>query len=315
VDEGALAELEERTRHAVAGSLRAALVALEREVTTIYIAAAGDTRHALDPFAQDTIRKRLTDALGGLIGYDYADTRHVLISAARAALSGGADDIDEDLPGRAGQLPLDLRQALPDLTRDMRADLGEALKLAKHGGLRRYGDVQAVVGMARKALNRADLAAVFVVHRAHNEGRARGIARAARNIQISMLWRAERDACVACLGYAGALAVVGDSFAPVVDVADASQRPAGPVWGPPLHPNCRCQLEPWTGPTTDLDAVDLPMALRREAQRSIASGAAVGSEPNRLRAADRLLDVADLLIPKTVQRRARKAIDAGTFES
>lgn len=314
MDEQALADLEERTRHAVAGSLRAVLVALEREVVGVYLAVAGDTRHALNQYAQDTLRRRLTDALTGLIGYDYADTRSVLIRTAREALAGGAADLGNTIDMR---LPQDLRQALTGLTAGMRHDLRQALTLAKHGPMGRYGEVMAVIGAAKKALNRADSSAVWVVHRAHNEGRSRGIDRlAAAGGRVWLLWRAERDACAFCLSLAGALADPGEAFAPVVDVADPSQVPPFPVMAPPAHPWCRCVLDWWVGHAPDeLDPLDLPHALRREAQRSLAYGQAQGSEPNRMRAAKRLLEVADLLIPKTVQKRAKKSLAAGHFSS
>jgi hypothetical protein len=312
LDERALAELEERTRHQVAGSVRATLVALERAAAAVYITAAGDTRHALPELSQATLRNLLANALHGLVGYDYADTRIVLIRAARDALAGGAADIGLDV---ADTLPLDLRRALTGLTAGMREDIRAALKLTQYGPLRRYGDVQAVLGMARKALNRADSTATWVVHRAHNEGVARAVDRAAsRGEQVAMMWRAERGACVFCLSLAGALAAPGEVFAPIVEVADPSQIPDHPVHEPPAHPWCRCRLEPWYGPAeADLTDVDLPIALRREAQRSLASGTGKGSRPNLLRAAARLVDIADLLIPKTVRRRAKRAVEAGHF--
>lgn len=304
--------LEERTRHAVAGSVRAALVALECTLAAVYISAAGDTRHALPEHAQATLRELLTTALNGLVGYDYADTRSVLVHAAREALAGGAADVGLPI---AETLPLDVRQALTGLTAGMREDIRDALKLARHGPLARWGDAVTVVGMARKALNRADSTAVWVVHRAHNEGRSRAIERAWQGgVQVQMMWRAERGACVFCLSLAGALAEPGEAFRPVVAVADASQVPDFPLHGPPAHPHCRCELDWWIGaPEVELTDVDLPIALRREAQRSLASGAAQGSRPNLLRAADRLLAIGNLLIPKTVQRRARKAVEVGHF--
>lgn len=314
MDELALADLEERTRHAVAGSLRAALVALEREVVGVYLAVAGDTRHALTDYAQATIRRRLVDALTGLIGYDYADTRSVLTAAARTALVGGAEDLGAVIDTR---LPLDVRQAFTALTANMRHDLRDALRLAKHGPMRRYGEILSVIATARKALNHADSTAVWVVHRAHNEGRSRGIDRVAGGGgQVLLLWRAERDACVYCLSLAGALTEPGEPFRPVVAVADRSQVPDHPVLAPPAHPWCRCALEPWFGAAeADLTPLDLPHALRREAQRSLASGQAQASQAYRLRAAHRLLDLGNLLIPKTVQKRARKSLATGAFPS
>lgn len=312
MDERALADLERRVRDSVAGDLRAALASLERAVSAVYIAAAGDTRHKLDPHAQTTLRDHLTRVLDDLAGRNYATTRAALLGGARAALIGGGEDLGVEVDRR---LPADVRDAIAGATRNMRTALRDARQLAKRGSLERYGDAQGVIAAARAALTAADRAAVWVVHRAHNEGRTRAVDKIWRQgTDVQMLWRAERDACVACLGYAGALAAPGEVFGPVVQVVDPSGRPTGPVAGPPLHPNCRCGLDPWYGATdAELTPLDLPHALRREAQRSILAGQAQGSKPARLRAADRLLDLAGLLVPKTVARRARKAVDAGKF--
>lgn len=310
MDDATLALLEDRTRHAVAGSLRAAIVALERVTAGVYTAAATDHQHKLPELARETVRRQLLDTLAGLIAYDYADTRRVLVNAARTALAGGAADLGLNV---RDTLPLDVRQALVGLTDGMRADLREALRLARVSPLERWGDVVAVTSLARKALNRADSTATWVVHRAHNEGRTRGIDRLwSQGQEVHRLWRAERGACLRCLGFAGALAVVGEPFHPVLEVADPSAG-RGPLAGPPAHPYCRCSVEWYFGPLS-VTSLDLPYALRREAQRSIASGSANASGPASVRAADRLLDVAHLLIPKTVQKRAKKAIATGAFE-
>jgi hypothetical protein len=59
----------------------------------------------------------------------------------------------------------------------------------------------------------------------------------------------------------------------------------------------------------------MPAALRREAQRSVLAGHAMGSEPARLRAADALLGArgVPLLVTKTVRQRAQRAVAAGRF--
>jgi hypothetical protein len=231
-----LADLERRTVNAVGGDLRATLTALTTTLTAVYVAAAGDTRHALPGHAQDTVRAQLADTLKALADQDYADIRRTLQRAAAVAMTGGGEDFGSIT---SGTLPLDLRQALPALTTNMREDLRAAERLARHGRLERYGDLMAVLTAARKAANHADTTAVWVVHRAHNEGRSRAIERAAsRGQQVYRMWRAERGACPSCLGYAGALATPGDPFEPVFTVADVSARPDGPVWGPPLHPHC-----------------------------------------------------------------------------
>jgi hypothetical protein len=312
VDENALAALERRVRDSVAGDLRAALLDLERAITAFYLTTAGSSHHKLPEEAQRRLRAALVDVLGGLEQRDYATTRQVLVGGARAALVGGGEDLGVAV---ATRLPGDLRGALTAMTAGMREELAQARRLAQRGSLERYGDVQAVLATARKALNRADRTAVWMVHRAHNEGRSRAIDRLWREgAQVHRLWRAEQDACPLCLGFAGALAEPGEAFAPVVEVADPSARPPWQVFGPPAHPFCRCQLEWWFGAgEVSLTEVDLPVALRREAQRSIASGRAQGSVPARLRAADRLLRVADLMLPKTVLKRTREALQAGSF--
>lgn len=310
--ERALADLERRVRDSVAGDLRAALSGLESALAAIYVAAAEDTRHKLPEAAQATLRAHLVRTIEDLTRRDYRTTRAALMGGSRAALAGGGADLNVEVDRR---LPGDIHDAIRNTTRDMRAHLAAALRLARHGPLDRHGDAQAVLATIRKAQTTADRAAVWVVHRAHNEGRSRAIGRMWRDgVEVRMLWHAERDACPACLSFAGALAEPGEAFRPVVQAADPSARPRGAVVGPPLHPNCRCGLDVWIGAAeADLAPTDLPHALRREAQRSILRGDAQGSRPARLRAADRLLDAAGLLVPKTVVRRARKAVEAGKF--
>lgn len=312
MDERELADHERRVRDSVAGDLRAAGLDLERVVAAVYISAAGDTRHKLSEYGQATLRRYLVEALESLQRRNYRETRAALVGGARAALRGGAEDLGMDVPLT---LPQDMRHALGELTIGMKQDLKDALKLARNGSLEHYGDAQAVVGLLRKAANRADRAAVWMVHRAHNEGRDRAIERAWRQgVEVRKLWRAERDACPACTGFAGALAEVGEPFHPVVSVEDPSARPGSPPYAPPLHPHCRCRLEEWYGPAdAELGPLDLPYALRREAQRSILRGDVQGSEPARLRAAGRLVDLAGLLVPRTVVKRAKKALVKGHF--
>jgi hypothetical protein len=219
-------------------------------------------------------------------------------------MAAGAAELGEEV---RNTLPLDVRWALKNLTGGMREDLRMARRLAAHSKLDRYGDAQAVVSMLRKAANRADRAATWIIHRAHNEGVKRAIERqAAQGDRVSMLWQAEPNACATCAGYAGALAAVGVPFRPVMQVGDASGRPDGPLFGPPAHPYCRCRLVPWYGRTDPLPT-DTPMRMRREAQRAVAAGKVLASEPAKRRAADRLVELADALaLPRAVARRARR---------
>lgn len=309
MDERELRLYEEQVRRDVSANLRASLDQLLATVTAVYVAAAGDTRHALNPYAQHTVREVLTETLGRLEHQDYADLRGVLHAAARVAMHEGAAR-----QRVAGAVPLDIRQALTALTAGMRTELREARALARGADLGRYGQLVAVVQHARNALNRADSTASWLVHRAYNEGVRRAVERqwSRGDDDLMLMWRAERNACLVCLGYAGALARSGELFEPVVVVADESARP-GPLPGPPAHPRCRCRTELWRGDPDGLRPTDLPLALRREAQRSIATGNTQGSRPARVRAADRLLKAAELLIPKSVQRRAKEAVSRKDF--
>jgi hypothetical protein len=316
VDEDELVDYEQQVRRSVAADLRTILDQLHATLTAVYVVTAGSTRHKLPPHAQETIRRHLLDALDRIqAGTSYARTRATLRGAARSAIAAGGEGTGLGVP-IGPTTPLDIRAALTALTAGMRGDLLTAGRLARHGRLERYGDVVGVIMAARKALNRAERTAAWTVHRAHNEGVRRAVDKAwSQGVDVSRMWRSERSACVRCAGFNGALAAVGDDFLPVVDVADFSGG-HGPAAGPPLHPWCKCSEEPWFGPVSDeeLTPLDLPYALRREAQRAIATGQAQGSEPARLRAAGRLVGLDDLLIPKTVRKRAAGAVAAGTFD-
>jgi hypothetical protein len=317
VDDLQLLALEAQVRDTVVTDLRGFLDELLRIGTAIYVTTAGSTHHKLPEHAQDTLRGLLVEQLDRMRRYPYREVRQALQHGAQQALATGSYDtglIGPVVSRISGTLPLDIRAALPALTAGIRDDLHAAAHLARSGPLDRYGDLMSVIATARRAVNRAEQTTTFVIHRAHAEGVQRAIDRAAAGgIEVATLWLAERDACAACLGYAGALAVPGEPFLPVLSVQDPSATVYGPVWGPPLHPHCRCRTEPWFG-GLDITPVDLPHALRREAQRSIAAGTAMGSRPARLRAAGRLVQAAGLLIPKTVVKRAQRAVQAGTFE-
>lgn len=116
----------------------------------------------------------------------------------------------------------------------------------------------------------------------------------------------ERDACLRCTSYAGAIAAPGESFRMVRNFTDDEDDPADGV-EVPVHPWCRC--------TTRAVALDDAHAaarpLRREAERSVLRFEALPSESDRERknAADRLLN-AGTQLAKTVEERSARAIRA-----
>lgn len=126
-------------------------------------------------------------------------------------------------------------------------------------------------------------------------------------VRSPMVWEAERDACVYCLGLAGKVVeVAGDEFPPADLYADGRTGQVT-VSQPPLHPHCRCRLSI----LADRSYAD---ALEREAQRSILRGFSLRSESQavRIEAARRLLE-RDPVAPKSVKQYAAKAVKDGRF--
>lgn len=129
------------------------------------------------------------------------------------------------------------------------------------------------------------------------EGTASYAVEAARNgavrdaaavVGVSLVFTPERDACVECTGYAG---LVDDEIA----------KP------PPVHPWCRCDLEPFENP-------DVPRILKREAVRSALRGFSLPSESKaaRLRFARETL-ARRPVAPESVKRYARTSLRRGKF--
>lgn len=126
-------------------------------------------------------------------------------------------------------------------------------------------------------------AASVAVQTAANEATVSAAAQA----EAKLVFVPERDACLDCIGLGGA---TGDA----IEV-------------PPLHPFCRCELEPY-------DDEDVPLALRRESVRSVLRGFSLPSESEaaRLRAAKEML-ARRPVAPESVKRYARNAIKRGKF--
>jgi hypothetical protein len=84
---------------------------------------------------------------------------------------------------------------------------------------------------------------------------------------------------------------------------------------PPRHPHCRCRISVWS-PAFEDGGPSLPESLKREAERSIANGYALESEPGsaRLRAAEDLL-AGRTRLPKSVIKRTKRNIRAGDVKT
>jgi len=174
----------------------------------------------------------------------------------------------------------------------------------------RWPQLLARLGAARAALPAVRAHVAWVVNTAVGQG-LDAVARASAPLR---LWVSEADACVRCLAYAGRITPVEAPF-PGGLSWDPRQRAvrAPAVDGPPLHAHCRCRTVPWDEAWT-ADGVPFPLALQREAHRSIAYGRARPSESRaaRLRAVRELLRTEPDLLP-AVEARAHAALRTGQF--
>lgn len=185
-----------------------------------------------------------------------------------------------------------------------------ALFLLHPDRVTRWSHMLAGLGAARAALQAIRAHIAWVINTAVHEG-LDAVVRATAPLR---LWVSEADACVRCLAYTGRTVAPDEPFPGGLswDPRQRRSRVDG-VDGPPLHSNCRCRAVPWDDAWAT-DGLPFPLALQREAQRSIAYGTARPSEARtvRLRAARELLRTVDDLLP-AVEARARAAVQAGAF--
>ncbi|MGW0837543.1 hypothetical protein [Streptomyces prunicolor] len=174
----------------------------------------------------------------------------------------------------------------------------------------RWSHMLAGLGAARAALPAIRAHIAWVINTAIHEG-LDAVVRATAPLR---LWVSEADACATCLAYAGRTARVGEPFPGGLSWDPRQRRArADGIDGPPKHPNCRCRTVPWSDAWTT-SGVPFPLALQREAHRSIAYGTGRPSESRavRLRAARELLRAVDDLLP-AVETTARTALRTGRF--
>lgn len=261
---------------AVAGPLAAILLA-------VYVA----WRNRVSATAQAAVRRRAAAALSRLrpdvaaalarqvvAGQRLGDLRtRNLISKSRELSTtpvGNSRDFDTTDP-----LIRDaLRAANPAVL-----DRLDALAARLAAPIRTDADIAAIEAAERSAAKAAERYATRVANRSV----AAGAAKAAGDFGERLVWVAERDACIHCAAYAGATAEPDGDFHPAA-AFDPHPLPwsAHGLIGPPLHDWCRCRVMPATAWNV--------LALRREAQRSVARGfSAFDSVPQRLAASGLLL--------------------------
>ena len=302
--------LEQLAARAVALPLRARLIRIQRRAATAWITAFGSLDAAADPIRQGqviaAIRRELADVPAGRsdVLRSYAN-RALDLGITQAGRETGTNTAGVD----AGLDDTTLRAiaGLPAAVAERIADADGALNTAGPA----FSDVAAALAKAHRAANDAQAATVQAVNGAANTG----IAAVADALDAQRLLIAEPDACLTCLGLSGRVADPGQSFDAAHAAAFTAKPriwPPGPIYSPPIHPHCRCRTAVWRGSVAG--AVDLPAALRREAQRSVLKGWSLPSEsgPERVRAAQRLLN-RGVNAPATVQAYARAAVRRGRF--
>jgi hypothetical protein len=185
-----------------------------------------------------------------------------------------------------------------------------ALQLLQLDRVSRWSHLLTGIGAGHSTFSAIRAHVAWVVNTAVNEG-LDAVIRASAKVR---LWVSEADACVRCLAYTGRAVPVDEPF-PGGLSWDPRQRHIGAegIDGPPLHAHCRCRTVPWNDAWTT-SGVPFPLALQREAHRSLGYGTARPSESRaaRLRAARELLRTEPDLLP-AVEARARAALRTGRF--
>lgn len=226
-----------------------------------------------------------------------------LTSATSSAYAAGVRDaatiIDEGRPRlRREEPPRSIARAIVEAQQSVADDIERARRLAFAGI-----DAETALAPAFAASNTVKRSVTALVNQAGNAG-STAVADAAG---YPTVWIAETNACVHCLAYSGRVAEPGEKFEGGLTYGPKSYHPE-PLPHPPLHPHCRCTVEP-------LRVQEFADGLRREADRSVLRGFSLESESMKVRidAARRLLEDPDLVAPRSVIDFARRAVKRGEF--
>lgn len=186
------------------------------------------------------------------------------------------------------------------LDKEGRKAMAQAVKLVRAGA-----DADTVLAPLFGQANRIRRRISEAVTMSGNEG-STAVADAAG---MATVWVAETNACVRCLKYSGMVAGPGKKFPGGLTYGKPRYAVNGPVKAPPIHPHCRCTVEPLVEPS-------YAEALRREADRSVLRGFSLASESmsTRVQAADKLLKQG-VDAPKTVIKYAEVAVRRGKFNT
>lgn len=291
------------------------LAKLERDVLTA--AGIGSYRKRVD-ILRKLLAAQSPDVLSIVLAMTMPAMQAQALAAVLDAFGLGATDALDVVDGvedaavirRIGRPSAETRALVAGLDQRGRKALALAQKLARAGA-----DPEQVTVPLIAHANTVGRTVTEAVNRAGNEG-STAVADAAG---LATVWVAETSACVRCLAYSGRVAQPGKSFPAGLTYGRAKYAVNGALPHPPLHPYCRCTVEP-------LRSKEYADALRREADRSVLRGFSLDSESmkTRVEAAERLLaqvvtksdgtlEVGGHPVPKSVVAYARRSVKAGGY--
>lgn len=306
-----LALLEDQIAHRLTAPLRLRLTAILRT----FRARLPDS--PVTGFPAIRLMAELAADLRALPYVDWAPARMALASAWSTGVRQAAREAGVGTPGIPMPDGVDDVAVIVDRAAQGRA---KAIALAEATAKVTPATVTRIVSVAQQEPNQIEVRVRTAINQVANEG----IGAVADAIGARKLWIAERDACRVCLALSGHFADEDGFFDDRASFgAPMEWVPLGGLTAPPRHGSCRCRTMPWLG-DNDGGPNSLPMALRREAERSVLHGWALPSESvsNRRYAAARFLRLvashhgtapSGWQVPASVRTRTGRRINRGTF--
>lgn len=158
--------------------------------------------------------------------------------------------------------------------------------------------ILAAVGPLLSNPSKAERAVTWAVNNASNSA----VSKLTLEKGEQLTWISERNGCIHCLAYSGKRGTLTGFPKGLTFGAKPLEQEGETIPHPPLHPNCRCMVEPGISD-------DYAQALERESVRSVLRGFKMESESEKVRidAAKRLLEE-DPVAPESVKKYARRKI-------
>lgn len=303
--------------------LKRQVIRANRQITALYVALAGNLNNPIPANLQRTFADQVVRILQAIQYTGQQELAQLVnqglhLGAQEAAMSGVVTAATSATP----QLDQWTGTLVTTITDRIVAAL-TAAKAAPHIGPLPLNkkDLDNILALAYRAVTLLERDARWATNAAINQG----VLESVNAADVPRVWVNEWGACLHCLAYAGEVAQPNQPYrSGLTYYVDPNGRlkpiTQGVVWGPPLHPNCRCRQEPYLGSfgypihPWETRETSVSEALKREARRQVLQGrSGSDSQPARLRAASDLLTVGAGL-PSSVQQKARAAVWAGRFK-